>query len=776
MLGNTQTRHAATRRITLATALFLTTTALVSLTPLSAVAQTGAVSPSAQSFAISARPLGEALLLFSHQTHLQITSQGPMLTGRRSTAVSGHFTPSEALTRLLSGTGLTFRSEAGGAIQIVPASANITLGPVRVGGTLAHQDPTGPGVGYVAETTMAGTKTNTPITEIPNSIYVITKQQMVDQQPQNVMEALRYTPGIYSEAFGGSSNGSSGGIQGNIFQRGFKAWQFVDGLMTHSASAGETTFLERIEAVNGPASVMYGQVTPGGMIGMSLKKPTEAPLHQVSVGFGNWGRYEATVDLSDKITRSGNLRYRVAAIGVTQGTQVDHVNYHRVGILPSITWDIDQKTSLSLLGMYMYTPSDGTSATGYPVNGTLFTNGTSRIPRRTFLGEPNWNQSGETDAMFEYQFQHEFNKYINFSQTFRWETTRYDQKNAYYDGNVSPELVGLSSWQNQITANQEALDTRLSGVVNTGPFQHTWVVGNDFRYYSYRDNTIFDNGSSPTLNVYNPQYLYEPCYSITSERCNVFSYSPNSSYFQEGVYFQDQIKWKNISVILGGRQDWASQSSSTVSTKNTYGTIKHGGTSSSQNDKAFTWRAGITYNTNFGLHPYFSYSTSFIPQTGSTNYLGQPFSPLTGKQLEAGVKYKIPNKDIMLTASAFRIDEDHYLISDLVHTGHSEDAGRVRSQGFELSANANVTRSLKLVASYTYEDVRFAKTTTGKKRFDLDSGSTYGEKVNETGMFVPYIPRNMVNAFADYTFNGGIFSGFGINVALDIWGLHILTQ
>lgn len=99
--------------------------------------------------------------------------------------------------------------------------------------------------------------------------------------------------------------------------------------------------------MNGPASVMYGQITPGGMIGRSLKKPTDPPLYQVSLGFGSWGRYEATFDTSDKITKSGNVRYCIAGVGVTQGTQTDHVDYHRVGILPSITWDIDAKTSLT---------------------------------------------------------------------------------------------------------------------------------------------------------------------------------------------------------------------------------------------------------------------------------------------------------------------------------------------------------------------------------------------------------------------------------------------
>lgn len=718
---------------------------------------------SAQKFNIPAQKLGDALASFGAQSGWQVSVRADVIRNATSPGVNGSLTPADALSRLLAGTGFTYRLSGGHTVTLVPASANITLGPVRVGGTLAHQDPTGPGVGYVADTTMAGTKTNTPITEIPNSIYVITKQQMVDQQPQSITDALRYTPGIYAEAYGGGSTGAAGSINGAIFQRGFKAWQFVDGLMTHSTSAGETTFLERIEAVNGPASVMYGQVTPGGMIGMSLKKPTDTPLHQVSVGFGNWGRYEATVDISDKITKSGNLRYRVAAIGVTQGTQVNYVDYHRVGVLPSITWDIDPKTSLTLMGMYMYTPGDGSNGTGLPAIGTRFTDDMPRISRSTFVGEPNWNQSGEKDAMFEYQFKHEFKKYINFSQTFRWEHTKTDRLNAYYDSNVSPGVVALHGWANHISGTQEALDTRLFGEFNTGPVQHTWVIGSDFRDYSYKDLTESDNTSSPILNVYNPDYVYEPCYSLTSSSCKTYHYMPRSSYFQEGIYFQDQIKWKNLSVILGGRQDWVNYSSSTSGIRNTLGTQKltyHNTTP--QPDSAFTWRAGAVYNFAFGLHPYFSYSTSFIPQAGSTNYLGQPFAPLTGKQLEAGLKYKVPHRDILLTASAFDIVENHYLIEDMIHTNFEKDAGTVKSRGFEVSANANITKSLKVVASYTFEDVRFGKSTNTDQIY-YPSTDSYGASVNEKGKFVPYIPRNMFNVFADYTFRNSPLSGFGVN-------------
>ncbi|MHC0613286.1 TonB-dependent siderophore receptor [Komagataeibacter oboediens] len=742
------------------------------LCPSLALAQGTATPVTVQTVSVNipAGDLNHALLTLSQTAHLQIFYDMAKVKGLHANAVSGTMTTDQALSRILAGSGYSF-SRTGNKISLVPATANITLGPVRVGGTVAHQDPTGPGIGYVAENTMSATKTDTPITEIPNSIYVVTKQQMLDQGAQTVMDALKYTAGIYAGASGTFNNGNAAADTISFYQRGFSTSQFVDGLLSNSQSAGETAFLERIEAINGPASVMYGQTTPGGMLAMSLKKPTDTPLHQVSVGFGNWGRYESTVDLSDKLTKSGNVRYRVAAIGVTQGTQTDHVDYRRVGVLPSITWDIDHKTSLTLLGMYMYTPGTGISESNdYPLKGSLITNGYRRIPRSNFLGATNWNTQADTTAMFEYQFKHNFNRYINFSQTFRYEQSSTNNKNSYYDGSVnSEEIYQAPEWAKD-TFKTTALDTRFYGKFRTGPLQHTWVVGSDFRDYHYdwffqRDQS---NGGDFLTNLYSPNADYTPCFSSSkSAGCKGYITTSRYDYLQEGIYFQDQIKWQGLSILLGGRQDWVNFNghTSTYTYNNTDGqntsSITHE-TSAPQPASAFTWRAGILYNFDFGLTPYFSYSTSFVPQT-STNYQGQPFAPLTGKQLEVGLKYKVPNKDILLTASAFHIDEDHYLEQDPVHTDYSLDAGRVKSQGFEASANANLTKDLRMIASYSYVDIRYAKTNETAKRYNPYTGSTYGNAISEEGMFVPYVPRNMFSVFLDYTLPQNAFKGFGIN-------------
>ncbi|POF61156.1 ferric iron siderophore receptor [Novacetimonas maltaceti] len=419
--------------------------------------------------------------------------------------------------------------------------------------------------------------------------------------------------------------------------------------------------------------------------------------------------------------------------------------------------------------MYMYTPGDGTGSQ-YPLRGTLIRNGEfPTVSRNTYIGLPNWNTVGGKEAMIEYLFKHSFNNYVSFSQNFRWERSDYTTKDAYFNTMESATEEQVRPWAYHTQDNTIGLDNRIFGKFSTGPLQHTWVVGSDFRSYSYSQNTLYDRGTAPIINIYNPSSNYTPCFNIKSSDCQVRGSNGSYDYFQEGVYFQDQIKWKKLSVIIGGREDWVNYNSKSIahSNINTGGIVTTTETKNApQPAHAFTWRGGILYSFDFGLTPYFSYSTSFIPQT-STDYQGQPFSPLTGKQLEAGLKYKIPNKDVLITAAAFHIDEDHYLISDLVHTGFSTDGGRVRSQGFEVSANANITKDLRLVASYTYNDIRFAKTNKTSERYNPYTDANYGTAISQAGMSVPYVPRNMFSIFADYTLPRNIAKGFGLN-----WGMR----
>ncbi|MCP1197690.1 TonB-dependent siderophore receptor [Acetobacter senegalensis] len=725
-------------------------------------------------FRLPSQPLSKSLLAIATATHHQITFDPTEASSIIAPALSGNYTSTEALTVLLNGTGLTFKSDAASVLILKKRPASIALRPIRVGGTLnTHEAAIGPGVGYVAKYTETGTKTDTPITEIPNSIYVITKQEILDQQAQNINETLRYMPGVYAEAQGTATNGAAAGSlangTGGIMMRGFAATQYVDGIASRSQSAGETAFVERVEALNGPASVLYGQVGPGGLIATRLKQPTDTPIRNVTVGFGNWGRYESTFDVSDKITKSGNLKYRIAGIGVTQGTQTEYLDYKRVGVLPSVKWDIDDKTSLTLLGEYMYTPADGTD-TGYPGVGTLVPGKFGYIPRSRYLGDPSDITSTAHDAAFEYQFSHKFNKMFEFQQTFRYEKSDTNYSYLYLNGNLQNdgETLARGAWKGQGSNGTVGLDNRLIGHISTGNVKHTFVVGMDFRRVSVTQNLLYDASVATAINVWNPvYYVTYPNYSLNGPDDIEWDLIKQTQY-QSGIYFQDQIKWKRLSVLLGGRQDWYKYSATATSADNYETDAGHGVITppyvyDRENPSAskFTWRAGFTYNFDFGLVPYFSYATSFIPQVGSFDANGQAAKPLTGKQFEAGLKYLIPKSDVLLTAAAYHIKENHYQITDADNPGHQVDAGTVTSKGVELSAHANITKDLHLTASYSFNDMRVTKSDTMVDRYDM-AGNDLGQ-VREQGKYVGGLPRNMVNMFVDYTPPARVFQGFGIN-------------
>ncbi|MBO1324463.1 TonB-dependent siderophore receptor [Acetobacter sp. TBRC 12305] len=766
--------------MSLAPALLLAaTTALTALVSEKAGAQTA--TPASQGvpshgpdalvpFNIPAGPLSSALTAFSIQAHTPLGSQAPVLAGKVSPGLQGRFTTSDALARLLQGSGLTYRLTADHAYQIAPASSNITLGPVRVGGSLGRESATGPGVGYVAHYTESGTKTATPLTQIPNSIYVITKDEILDQQAQNINEVLRYMPGVYAESGGTGNNGAAegnlaAGSSSSLSMRGFASSEFVDGIQSRSASAGETAFVERVEALMGPSSVLYGAASPGGMILTRLKTPTQTPLRNATVGFGNWGRYEATVDVSDKINTSGTLKYRIAAIGVTQDTQTDYLHYKRVGVLPSIKWDIDDKTSLTLLGQYMYTPESGL-ATGYPGIGTLVPGKYGYIPRSRYLGDPGANTHTAHEGDFEYQFYHKFNRFLEFHQTFRYENSN-DYMNRVIlvqglqsDGETYPRHATMETDKDKTIA----LDSQLTGHFSVGDVHQTVIAGMDFRRVEIVQKISTQVTGIPSVDIWAPQYyVSHPDYSFTGDN-TVRVTNDYDTVYQKGIYFQDQIKWKKLTVTLGGRQDWYNNGGPYYAGSHTAATttpVVYTPTKEAPSASKFTWRAGFTYNFDFGLTPYFSYATSFIPQIGSFNADGRPMAPLTGDQFEAGLKYIIPKTDIFLTASAFHIKEHHFQVDDPENPGLEMDAGTVVSKGIEVSAHANVTKNLRLTASYSFVDAKVTKSDTSVDRYDM-YGNDLG-LVPEQGKYLDSVPRNMVNMFADYTLPRSVLPGFGIN-------------
>lgn len=729
--------------------LFVVTT--TALTPLACKPAEAQAEPSQHKilFHIAAGSLSDALVAFSRQSHVQVTSQASSLAGHTTRGLSGAFTPSEGLGQLLQGSGLSYMQAGDHAYQIAPTTKafSIVLGPVRVGGTDSKdtQSAYGPGVGFVATRSASATRTDTPLIQVPKSVYVVTRKQMDDLQPLTIGAALRYTPGVVSADANDSTPSAS--LFQPVRQRGFESYTFVDGLL-NGTSVSDPFFLDRIEALSGPSSVMYGQSNPGGLINMTLKRPTETAQRQVNVGFGNYGRYEGQIDLSGPLNKSHTLLYRLIGLGITQGSQTDFNHYKRVAAQGDIEWKIDDRTNITIIGQFAYDPETWDPWIGVPAYGSLIKTGSGRIPVSRYFGDPAFKNNWDRQYMVEAIFHHEFTKDFQFNATARFDEQSYSSCSLSLDGvNTVSQTISRSAFcSGQYKGRSSQMTANFSYKLRTGPISHSFLVGVDYRGQWADGYWGFDFSTVPDASILHPrynQYTSSDYARATNGQLTWTKYP----YWQDGIYFQDQINWRRVYVTLAGRQDW-----------NGYG-------GKDLFNRPFTWNVGINYVSSIGLAPYFSYAKSFMPQTGqvySAGALTQP-DPLNGHQWEVGMKYQIPHVQSFLSAAYYDLAENNVLVNNPQLPQYSSEIGQVKSRGVELSAHANLAPGLDLILNYTWNKVYNSRTNlTGK--------TLTGETVSLLGKQLTQQPVNAASGFIDYRFPAEIAPGLSVNFGVRYQG------
>jgi len=284
----------------------------------------------------------------------------------------------------------------------------------------SFRDGNGPIKGYVAHRTLAGTKTNTSILEVPQSMSVIGADQIRDQGARSVVQAIGYTPGIVT-------NSPNDTRFESIWIRGFQAQLFLDGMRLPYGAATfgqpklDLALLERVEVLRGPSSSLYGQAPPGGFVNMVSKLPTATPLNSFELLADNWGKVQANFDVGGvgAVNQKGDLFWRIAGTVHGGGTQVDFVNDFRGAIAPSITYKPDLDTTFTFLGGYQRDIT-GLALQFMPAVGTLYANPNGRIPLTKFLGEPGFDHFDRTQAWVGYQFEHSFNEVWTVRQNVRY--------------------------------------------------------------------------------------------------------------------------------------------------------------------------------------------------------------------------------------------------------------------------------------------------------------------------------------------------------------------
>lgn len=701
----------------------------------------------ARSFDIPAQSLADGLTQFGQQSGWQVSVRGDLIAGAVTHGVKGAMTPEQALRELTAGSGFTYALSEGNVVTlrkvaevpVAPVTPGATrLGVVQVDDTgmgSSVQDPVGPGIGYIATRSTTGSKTDTPVIEVPQSISTVTRQQIEDQRPEDLNAALRYTPGVIAE-----SEGPESGFwvnQGSILLRGFSAEVYMDGLQNDGDNLHDPYLFDRIEVIGGPDSVMGGGASPGGVVNEVSKRPTDEPLHEIRLGVGDRDRYEGAFDFSGRLDDDGKLLYRLTGVGMSENTQMDFVKHQRLSIAPAFTWRPDSDTSLTILTSYTWNPAIGDYAY-VPAQGTALPNPGGKISTSFNMGDPSWNEASQKIWNIGYQAQHKFNDVFSVEQNFRIADDSNTAEMVWPLG-LEDDLRTLDRYTffRQVDFKSVLVDTRGKLELESGPVKSTTLFGFDYKrydeYWRWGSNTDI-----PSIDIFAPVYgqtLAGPT-SFDTEH-----YLSN----QYGAYVQEQLSIDHLRLMLSGRQDWVRATDEESSAPDDPTRIS---------SQKFTWRAGAVYLFDNGLAPYASYATSFQPQEGST-YSGEPYVPTTGAQYEIGLKYQPPGVDAFITGALYNLTQQNVLVTDPDHPGFSEQEGEIRSRGIELQAHANLFDDLKLLATYTYTDAETTKSTVSDTGIDGVTSAVQGKQVYS-------IPHDMASIWADYALPAKLGTGLGI--------------
>ncbi|MEG3179325.1 TonB-dependent siderophore receptor [Sphingomonas sp. LT1P40] len=615
--------------------------------------------------------------------------------------------------RMKSATGLRLALLAACCVAALPGSAVAQD---------ADEDASGEDVTVTGSRAQTGTKTDTPLIEIPQSISVITAQEFQDRSVVDFQDIYRYSAGV-------AAPGSVDSRGDFVITRGFAAAQYVDGLKRMPdfiyGARLEAFTLERAEVLRGPSSVLYGAGGPGGVLNGVSKMPQFTFGGQVGVLGGTDDRIQGQLDVTGPL--SDNVAARFVGLvrdGKTQwGTPDD-----RWLINPSIRLQAGEATDITLIGLWQ---KDKQGSLGYSplYKSFLAPAGVRKVDFNFYQGEPGFNGMDTEYLSAALILSHKFTENVAFRSATRFSHMDTDYKEVYLNYLANPWADAAETmhkrefYVNYEKSNVFNTDNNLTFDFNTGPIEHKVLLGIDYTRFNQTksegfsyDNIIFPPGlpfgSPPPINIYNPQ----PTAPFAFGAFNFLDYKST----QLGVYLQDQISFADrVHVVLGVRRDRA--------------TSQRNGVNEEPN-VAWSFRGGISAEVVDGVSPYFSYAESFLPVPGG-DFFGNPFVPQLGRQFEGGVKIQ-PFSGALFTASYFDIVESNYVSQDPVNIQNFLQGGSIQSKGFEAELVIRVPDNYEFTASYSYIDAKGKEAST-----TLAAGNR-----------VPGQPRHIASAWGSKTF------------------------
>ncbi|MDR5867397.1 TonB-dependent siderophore receptor [Halomonas koreensis] len=579
----------------------------------------------------------------------------------------------------------------------------------------------------------AATKTETPFTETPQATSRVDREEWEQKGAETVQRALDYTPGAFTNQIGSSNRYDYIVLRG--FTDGSVSNTFLDGLKlmgdagTFSSLKIDPYMLESMEVVKGPASVLYGRASPGGLVSLTSKRPefTEEVTGEVMAGYGNRNQYQAGFDVTGSLDDSQRAAFRLTGIARGGETQFEPVEEESYAIAPSLTWDITDQTTLNLNAYISREPEGGYHA-GLPYEGTVSSRFGRHIDNDTFEGEPDHDKFERDQNLLGYELEHRFTDDLTARQKVRY----LESDVTNHQGYISALKDGSPAWASDTELyrgyleSEESLeawtvDNQLEFSLDTGDVNHQLLFGADYQYRQTDTEDAY--GALTPIDVFDPQYGATPT-GVTTY------FKKDRELEQIGTYFQDQINWGNWHAMVGGRHDW-------VEIDNVE---RLNDTENSREDTQFSGRAGLLYSFDNGVSPFINYTTSFSPNSLSKDD-GTILEPTEGEQIETGIKYQPNGTSDQYSLTAFHITQENVATKENPDAEY-ETIGEIQSQGIELEARIQLANDFSVHAGYAYTDATFEDT----------NNSYEGQQVNS-------VPEQTATLWGFYDASGGPLRG-----------------
>lgn len=577
-------------------------------------------------------------------------------------------------------------------------------------------------------------KVDTPVLETPRSTSIVTDEQIEKRAVDRYDQVLNYRSGVLSSPYGNDAKADW------FFFRGFTAEDstYQDGLRLFREGGylwwkTEPFGLERVDFLKGPASILYGQAPPGGIINAVSKRPTEEARGLVDIQAGNRGHRQIGIDTSGPASEDGDVRYRFVGLFRDQDGEVDGTDNERVYLAPSLEVDLSDDTTLTLLASYQR--DHGTPANVFylpygSVNDTPF----GKVDRDDDLGDSDNDRLEHEQLAVGYELEHRFNDTWSFEQNARLSTLDLELRTAYpsfiqEDGRTATR--GLTDRDGSYDAI--TIDNRLIGNWYTQSTENTLLVGFDYQNLdaSYVSRDSFN---------YGPVDIFDPSIASNTGRGTPQRFDLGQE--QYGVYVQDQLRLEDRWILLAG----ARHDSARVTNR------PEGSENQGYDEDQMSYTGGVMYLGDYGVSPYLSYSESFTPNIGN-DLDGDAYDSSEGEQWEFGIKYAPDWLDGYATAAVFDLKETNTLFPS--GGSSSNQGGERHSRGFEFEGVGYLTDNLQVTAAYTYTDVTVDVSDTQK---DLRAG---------------LIPRHQASLWLDYGFTQGALSGLDLGAGARYVGTSV---